>query len=202
MKWPLFFTILLLFLYCSETLAAPAVEFQRRGPDAVATADKNEEQNATKTATDNGSTQTSTTTATDAKEAKTTTSKAAHTASNTATSDATTVATTVPSLDTSAASGGSSSQNSTKSIYTGGLPLQPDLSPALGVGGFILLISGAALALIGIRKRWCVFNRRILKGIADDRQALYLFIHSIPRSIGCDSEFTRAFRYYGKMGCL
>jgi hypothetical protein len=29
------------------------------------------------------------------------------------------------------------------------------------VGGFILLISGAALALIGIRKRWCVFNMRI-----------------------------------------
>ncbi|CAI7669377.1 unnamed protein product [Penicillium pancosmium] len=164
MKWPLFFTILLLFLYCGETLAAPAVEFQRRGPDAVATSDKNEEQSATKTATDNGSIQTSTTTATDAKEAKTTTSKAAHTASNTATSDATTVATTVPSLDTSAASGGSSSQNSTKSIYTGGLPLQPDLSPALGVGGFILLISGAALALIGIRKR------------------------CIPRSIGCDIQ--------------
>jgi hypothetical protein len=163
MKWPLFFTILLLFLYCSETLAAPAVELQRREPDAVATTDKTEEQNATQTATDNGSTQTSTTTATDAKEAKATTSKAAHAASTTTTSDATTVATTVPSLDTSAASGGSSSQNSTKStgIYTGGLPLQPDLSPALGVGGFILLISGAALALIGIRKRWCVFNMRI-----------------------------------------
>ncbi|KAJ5995253.1 hypothetical protein N7481_002230 [Penicillium waksmanii] len=154
MKWPLFFTILLLFLYCSETLAAPAVEFQRREPDAIATTDQSEEQSATKTATDNGSTQTSTTTATDAKETKTTTSKAAQTASTTTTSDATTVATTVPSLDTSAASGGSSSQNSTKSIYTGGLPLQPDLSPALGVGGFILLISGAALALIGIRKRW------------------------------------------------
>lgn len=154
MKWPLFFTILLLFFYCSGTLAAPALDFQRRGPDAVATGDQNEEPSATTTATDNGPTKVSATTATDAKDTKTTTSTTSHTASSSTTSDATSVATTVPSLDTSAASSGSSSQNSTKSMYTGGLPIQPDLSPALGVGGFILLISGAALALIGIRKRW------------------------------------------------
>ncbi|KAK5789485.1 hypothetical protein VI817_008609 [Penicillium citrinum] len=148
--------IFLLFLYCGESIAAPVVEFNRRGTDAVATVNEREEPSATKT--DNGPTMTATgaTTTTDAKETKdvkTTTAAIAHTGSST-TSDATPIATTVPSLDTSAANSGSSSQNSTKSMYSGGLPIQPELSPALGVGGFLLLVSGAALALIGIRKRW------------------------------------------------
>lgn len=161
MKWPLFFTVILLFLYYGETIAAPAVEIEHRGSDAVATLDRREEPSATTTATtDNGPTKTSTATITDAKEAKTTAATTADATSST-TDEATSVATTVPSLDTSAASNSQSSQNSTKSTYTGGLPIQPELSPALGVGGFILLISGAALALIGIRKRWYVFGMRI-----------------------------------------
>ena len=169
MKWSLFLSIFLLFLYCGESIAAPVVEFSRRGTDAVAIINEREEPSATKT--DNGPITTSTdttkstdtTTATNAKEtkdAKTTTAETAHTGSST-TSDATSIATSVPSLDTSAASSGSSSSNSTKSMYTGGLPIQPELSPALGVGGFLLLVSGAALALIGIRKRWYVLLKTI-----------------------------------------
>ncbi|KAL3452839.1 hypothetical protein BJX65DRAFT_155458 [Aspergillus insuetus] len=36
----------------------------------------------------------------------------------------------------------------------GTLPIQPKVTPALGVGGFILLITGAVLALIGVRNLW------------------------------------------------
>ncbi|PYI20759.1 hypothetical protein BO99DRAFT_472708 [Aspergillus violaceofuscus CBS 115571] len=34
------------------------------------------------------------------------------------------------------------------------LPLQPEVTPALGIGGFILLAAGAVLALIGIQNLW------------------------------------------------
>jgi hypothetical protein len=36
----------------------------------------------------------------------------------------------------------------------GTLPIQPKVTPALGVGGFILLMTGAVLALIGVRNLW------------------------------------------------
>jgi hypothetical protein len=39
-------------------------------------------------------------------------------------------------------------------ILPGTLPIQPKVTPALGVGGFILLITGAVLALIGVRNLW------------------------------------------------
>ncbi|KAJ5134402.1 hypothetical protein N7526_005767 [Penicillium atrosanguineum] len=65
----------------------------------------------------------------------------------------TNAATTVPSLD-GVGSSSASSQNNTQSAYSGGLPIKPEVTPALGVGGFILLVLGAALALIGIRKQW------------------------------------------------
>ena len=37
-------------------------------------------------------------------------------------------------------------------LSPGELPLKPHITPALGVGGFILIALGATLALIGIRK--------------------------------------------------
>ncbi|KAL4900179.1 hypothetical protein BDW74DRAFT_188602 [Aspergillus multicolor] len=36
----------------------------------------------------------------------------------------------------------------------GELPIQPSVTPALGVGGFILLVTGGVLALIGVRNLW------------------------------------------------
>jgi hypothetical protein len=42
----------------------------------------------------------------------------------------------------------------TNSTAPGALPLQPAVTPALGVGGFILIAAGAILALIGIRNLW------------------------------------------------
>ncbi|KAJ5099550.1 hypothetical protein N7532_006551 [Penicillium argentinense] len=154
MRWSICIALILFSFYCGEALAAPAVEHERR---TVATLDREEPSaSATETATtatNNDSSQTSTATTTDAKSATKTTAATTRTISSDD-SDATAVTTSVPSLDTSNSPGESLSQNSNKSTYTGGLPIQPEISPALGVGGFILLVSGAALALIGIRKRW------------------------------------------------
>lgn len=44
---------------------------------------------------------------------------------------------------------GTTSENK---LSPGELPLKPHITPALGVGGFILIALGAILALIGIRK--------------------------------------------------
>ncbi|KNG89085.1 hypothetical protein ANOM_003431 [Aspergillus nomiae NRRL 13137] len=66
-------------------------------------------------------------------------------ASNTATSATTATAT----LATPVPAG-----NETNPIAPGALPLQPTITPALGVGGFLLLVAGAALAIIGIRNLW------------------------------------------------
>ncbi|KAL2834606.1 hypothetical protein BJY01DRAFT_224249 [Aspergillus pseudoustus] len=59
--------------------------------------------------------------------------------------------TTVPLLNTSTEDDEEGRQNATS---PGTLPLQPKVTPALGVGGFILLITGAVLALIGVRNLW------------------------------------------------
>ena len=42
---------------------------------------------------------------------------------------------------------------SEKKLKPGELPLKPSITPALGVGGFILIVLGAVLALIGIRNQ-------------------------------------------------
>lgn len=149
MRWSSFLTLLFLVFFCGKTLAAPVIEHG----ESEATLDKRQEP-ATTTTPDTASQETSTaTTQTQATTATTTTS------SDTTTSDtnhATHVATTVPSLDGSSTSGNSAQLNVTKPTYTGGLPIQPEITPALGVGGFILLVLGGALALIGIRKQWYV----------------------------------------------
>ncbi|PYI00795.1 hypothetical protein BO78DRAFT_380331 [Aspergillus sclerotiicarbonarius CBS 121057] len=41
--------------------------------------------------------------------------------------------------------------NGTNSTNPDALPIQPTVTPALGIGGFLLLVTGAVLALIGIR---------------------------------------------------
>ncbi|KAL2863442.1 TMEM198/TM7SF3 family protein [Aspergillus lucknowensis] len=96
-----------------------------------------------------------------ARETDSSTTKASHDATPTnATSIATsagnsttttTSATTVPLLNASATDEDDNGANSTA---PGSLPLQPVVTPALGVGGFILLVTGAVLALIGVRNLW------------------------------------------------
>ncbi|OJJ48263.1 hypothetical protein ASPZODRAFT_1548389 [Penicilliopsis zonata CBS 506.65] len=57
--------------------------------------------------------------------------------------------TTMPSLNSSPPS-----TNKTTPANPDGLPIQPHITPALGVGGFLLMIIGAAYALIGIQNLW------------------------------------------------
>ncbi|KAL4817098.1 hypothetical protein BDW67DRAFT_36363 [Aspergillus spinulosporus] len=59
-------------------------------------------------------------------------------------------ATTVPTLNTSTPD----EDDVADSSVPGELPIQPAVTPALGVGGFILLVTGAILALIGVRNLW------------------------------------------------
>lgn len=137
---------------CRATLAAPVVEHGEH-ETAASNFDKREGTTATIATTDTASQDTATTTATQA--AIVTATTATDTAAS-HTNHITHAATTVPSLDGSSTSGNSAPPNITKPAYTGGQPIQPELTPALGVGGFILLVLGGALALIGIRKQWYV----------------------------------------------
>ncbi|KAL4753006.1 hypothetical protein BDW72DRAFT_43200 [Aspergillus terricola var. indicus] len=59
-------------------------------------------------------------------------------------------ATTVPTLNTSTPDEDDVADPSAP----GELPIQPAVTPALGVGGCILLVTGAILALIGVRNLW------------------------------------------------
>ncbi|OGM42594.1 hypothetical protein ABOM_009609 [Aspergillus bombycis] len=78
------------------------------------------------------------------------TGHATATANSTSASNTTTSATTATAtLATPAPTG-----NDTNPIAPGALPLQPTITPALGVGGFLLIVAGAVLAIIGIRNLW------------------------------------------------
>jgi uncharacterized membrane protein len=158
MRWYSLLTWALLFL-CRVSLAAPVVGLGERDVDA--TLDQSENQDATTTAINNEAIQATTTatgtqltvTAATGTTASTTTNSSTSTSASGHTSHSS-AATTVPSLDGTGSSGSSTSGNDTQSAYAGGLPIKPEITPALGVGGFILLVLGAALALIGIRKQW------------------------------------------------
>ncbi|KAJ5381553.1 uncharacterized protein N7496_003981 [Penicillium cataractarum] len=158
MRWSLFSTWILVLLF-GVALSAPARDIAQRNDDAFTTVEKRAEPDATTTGADNSPSQTSTvtTTNTDSAAATAATATAVTTTSNNTTSSKTShstyVATTIPSLDGSTDSS-SDSEDGTKQKYTGGLPLQPQITPAWGVGGIILLLLGAALAFIGIRKQW------------------------------------------------
>ncbi|KAJ5176761.1 uncharacterized protein N7482_002638 [Penicillium canariense] len=158
MQWPLFSTLIFVLL-CGVTFAAPAVDLGRQNVEAVATLEKRAEPVVTTTAADNTPSQTSTAATTNTNDAATTATATATTATNTTstttsnTSNSSYIATTIPSLDGSTGST-SASENGAKQKYSGGLPIQPQITPALGVGGIILLLSGAAQAIIGIRKQW------------------------------------------------
>lgn len=160
MRWSLLFTSALFFLHCGTALAAPTVGLGEPGIDAVATLNKRAEQDTKTTATNNDSTQPTAATTTGIE--TTGSQETGSTATITTTTDSSTTtshtshtyaATTVPSLDGSSSSSSQASQNETHSAYSGGLPIKPEITPALGVGGFILLVLGGVLALIGIRKQ-------------------------------------------------
>ncbi|KAJ5238961.1 hypothetical protein N7468_003580 [Penicillium chermesinum] len=151
MRWYLVFT----FLFClqwGQILAAPA-DLAHRDTNALEILGRREDTETTQTATDTAASKTPTATATNTDVKASTTTKQTSTATQTAdpTTSAPLVQTSVPSVDGAGSFGGSSS-NSTKSVYEGGLPIQPTITPAMGIAGIILILSGAALTFIGIRK--------------------------------------------------
>lgn len=152
------------------TLAAPASSLGRR--DEIANIDGNQEANPT---TRDPASEASATAATKATEtqkdasitATNASTEAEATATNTdalttASTNATTTTTaasatsTVPSLDGATASSQREAADSKRPTYSGGLPIEPKITPAFGVGGFILMALGAVLAFIGVRKQWYV----------------------------------------------
>ncbi|KAJ5609523.1 hypothetical protein N7528_010090 [Penicillium herquei] len=159
MRWYLLL-VLVISLHWRQVIAAPTELARDANP--VALLDPRDEVDATATATDASSQTTTATLSGTASASTTNTNPAATTTASTSTSNSTSQTsqssqlasdTSVPSLGTSSSgSGSSSSSNSTKMTYSGGLPIQPKITPALGAGGFILLAAGAALAFVGIRK--------------------------------------------------
>lgn len=149
MRWYLLLALVLCLQW--QVLAAPA-PFALRETDALETLERRADPETTQTATDTASqTPTATATNTDTTAATTTKSAASETATDSSsTTSVSSIETSVPSVDGGSSAG--SSGNSTKSSYEGGLPIHPTITPAVGVGGIILLFTGAALTFIGIRK--------------------------------------------------
>ncbi|KAJ5360370.1 Golgin subfamily A member 7/ERF4 [Penicillium concentricum] len=167
MRWSLLFTLIVSLLLLG-TLAAPASGLGRRGVE-VANLEARQEKETDPTISDaETATQTdiskAITDASTAAEATTTGTTAFTTGSTTARTHATTDATTttsaasatstVPSLDGTTASSQQDAVDSTRPTYSGGLPIKPTITPAWGVGGFILIALGAVLTFIGVRKQW------------------------------------------------
>lgn len=170
MRWSLLFT-LIVSLFLLGALAAPTSGPGRRDV-GVANLEARQE-NETDPTTENATEATTPTqadapkTATDPSttaEATATEATASTTGSAAATTHATTDATTttsaasatstVPSLDGTTPSSQQQTANSSRPTYSGGLPIKPTITPAWGVGGFILIALGAVLTFIGVRKQW------------------------------------------------
>ncbi|KAJ5534173.1 hypothetical protein N7527_000427 [Penicillium freii] len=165
MRWSLLLA-LIVSLFLLGTLAAPASGPGRRDLE-VANLEARQEKETDPTTTENTASEATTATQTDASKTATeatasggTTSTTGTTATTQATTHATTTTSaasatsTVPSLDGTTASSQQQTADSTRPTYSGGLPLKPVITPAWGVGGFILIALGAVLAFIGVRQQW------------------------------------------------
>ncbi|KAJ5850825.1 hypothetical protein N7455_010681 [Penicillium solitum] len=171
MRWSLLLA-LIVSLFLLGTLAAPASGPGRRDLE-VANLEARQEKETDPTTTENTASEATTATQTDASKTVTdastateattsggTTSTDGATATTHATTHATTTtsavsaASTVPSLDGTTASSQQQTADSTRPTYSGGLPIKPVITPAWGVGGFILIALGAVLAFIGVRQQW------------------------------------------------
>ncbi|KAJ5109326.1 hypothetical protein N7456_006001 [Penicillium angulare] len=157
MRW--FLVVLLVAcLYLGQIIAAPA-EVVPQYANGVALLDARDDASATSTATDQTASQSSTitTATTDATATTTSASSTTNSTSQTTQTTQTASSTSIPSLGSSGSDSNSTS-NSSKMVYHGGLPLQPKITPAVGVAGIILMAAGAALTFIGIRKpRYHIF---------------------------------------------
>ncbi|KAK4869630.1 hypothetical protein LT330_006012 [Penicillium expansum] len=169
MRWTWLFT-LIVSLFLLGTLAAPASGLGRRDVEVLearqqketdsTTTENTASEATTATQTDASKTVTDASTATEATTTGDTTSTTSSAATTHATTNATTTTSaafatsTVPSLDGTTASSQQQAADSTRPTYTGGLPIKPTITPAWGVGGFILIALGAVLTFIGVRQQW------------------------------------------------
>lgn len=187
MRWSLLFT-LIVSLFLLGTLAAPTSSPTRRdiGGANLEARQENETDPTTENATEatTASQTDASKTATDAStatEATATDATASTTSSTAATTNATTNATTttsaasatstVPSLDGTTPSSQQQTANPSRPTYSGGLPIKPTITPAWGVGGFILIALGAVLTFIGVRKQWySIFDSWMLISFANKRK--------------------------------
>ncbi|KAJ5317610.1 hypothetical protein N7508_002118 [Penicillium antarcticum] len=161
MRWSVFFTLILSLLFVAGTLAAPA---QGLGREIEARQEKETDSDkaAESTTSETSATQTdasttalgSTATSTSTSAPTTNTGTANTTNAVSTTASAAEATSTVPSLDGATAASQQEAADSARPTYSGGLPIKPVITPALGVGGFILLALGAVLAFIGVRKQW------------------------------------------------
>ncbi|CAG8422083.1 unnamed protein product [Penicillium salamii] len=162
MRWSILITLIISCLLLG-TLAAPASGPVRR--DEIANVEG--KQDAGPTTAENSASEGSVTatqtdvsaTATDASTTAQPTATGTHalttaTQNATATTSTPSATSTVPSLDGTTSSSQSDGSDSSRPTYTSGLPITPKITPAFGVGGFILMALGAVLAFIGVRKQW------------------------------------------------
>ncbi|CAG8055565.1 unnamed protein product [Penicillium olsonii] len=162
MRWSTLITLIISCLLLG-TLAAPVSGPVRR--DEIANGDG--EQDAGPTTAESSGSETSVTatqtdvlvTATDASTTAQPTATGTHALTTgslnaTATTSTPSATSTVPSLDGTTSSSESDGSDSSRPTYTSGLPITPKITPAFGVGGFILMALGAVLAFIGVRKQW------------------------------------------------
>ncbi|OGE57071.1 hypothetical protein PENARI_c002G09623 [Penicillium arizonense] len=158
MRWSVCFTLILSLLFVAGTLAAPAQGLgreikARQETDSDQAGESTSSEASTATQTD-ASTTASTSTSTSATTTATGTGTATTTNTASTTASAAEATSTVPSLDGATAASQQEAADSARPTYSGGLPIKPVITPAWGVGGFILLVLGVILAFVGVRKQW------------------------------------------------
>ncbi|KAH7051044.1 hypothetical protein B0J12DRAFT_76733 [Macrophomina phaseolina] len=158
MQLPRSLVALLLFLLCAQFTSAAVVHARQLDDDSASTS---VQRSGEPTTTTTGSTREATSEA-----GRTATrNEASHTAAtsietrtrNSAESSVTAAVSTTSLTDipSAAVPSGTAAASSTAAVYSGrGLPLQPKVTPAIGIAGAVLIITGAIYTLIGIKNHW------------------------------------------------
>ncbi|KAI0414435.1 hypothetical protein F5X98DRAFT_252063 [Xylaria grammica] len=171
-RWSYVWALLFLFLYLQGSLASP-LQVLRREDATVTVAPQ-------------------TTTANEGKDVETSSEKTDGTkATQTPTAAmSTTIMATSTTAFPSAINGNSPDHNNSSlatpsPIPAGHLPLNPRLTPGWGVAGALLLISGAAYTLIGIKNAWfhTFFSSAFLSGLSVTVLIVYVMTPPVPAAI-------------------
>lgn len=135
-------------------------------------------------------TQTATTTSTGTDDAQTTTS--APTSVTVTSSSSSTATTAAPSALNGNTVSNHSSIYGNSTIEPGELPLQPRLTPGWGVAGAIMLITGLAYGLIGIKNHWVhtFFSTAYLASLCT--AVLIVYVMTVPLSDGTQGGYVVA----------